>query len=597
MSAEPDALRITALLRTARSWVVLDPDPTTRLELTQLADAVESGAVGFEELAALVDGRLASGTAGLRGPLGAGPRRMNVLVAAQTAAGLARALLAEVPDATARGVVVGHDARHGSVAMASAMCQVLTRHGMPVGLFDDGVPTPLVATTVRARSAAGGVVVTASHNPASDNGIKVYWSDGAQIAPPIDERIAEQIDRVAAEMAATVEADPLGGRAAAIRVVLPPGRGAETTNLGTCRVGGPADAYEEAALAGRAVAVDPGAGPGASPTVPLALTSLHGVGAELLERVLVAAGHTDLHQVVAQRDPDPDFPTVAFPNPEEPGTLDMVVDLARSSGCAAALANDPDADRVAVAVPTPDGSWRSLTGDEVGALLCARGLRRAAADGVADPLVVTTVVSSQQCAAIASAAGAHFAETLTGFKWLCRPALAHPDWTQVLAYEEALGYAVGDARDKDGITAALAIADLVVELAAVGRTLLDELDALALAHGVHVTRNGWTPLAPTSPVGAPGGADDLVARLVERPPERWGGRAVVDHDRPAPDVLRWWTDDGTRIALRPSGTEPKLKHYCEAVVDVGPSGDLAASRALAEERLDAVVADIERTTA
>lgn len=595
------------LRRRAEAWIAVDPDPSTRAALTAALDDAE------QDLAELMTGRLGFGTAGIRGPLGPGPNRMNVLVAEQTAAGLARTLIEDLgirPSAagTAAGttarkssgpsatVVVGHDARHGSSAMAAACVRVLVDHGLDVAAFDGPVPTPLVASTLATSSAGPGrhnvspgtlrsparaaIVVTASHNPAADNGIKVYWGDGAQIVAPIDARIAAAIDDVAADMSS--------GSRDALRTEDPPGT---VIYLGTATAGIAVERYLDRALAARS-STGPDPTSTVAATVPVALTSLHGVGAEVLEALLRRAGHTDLRVVAAQREPDADFPTVAFPNPEEPGALDMVIDLASSTGCVAALANDPDADRVAVIVPAPDGSWRALTGDEVGALLCAHGLRRAAAIGVTDPLVVTTVVSSQQCGAIAAAAGAHFAETLTGFKWLCRPALAHPDWTQVLAYEEALGYAVGDARDKDGMTAALAVVDLVTELAADGRTLLDELDGLALAHGVHVTRNGWTPTTGGSP-----GAVDPLARLIERPPDRWGGRPVLHSDRPAPDVLRWWTDEGTRIALRPSGTEPKLKHYCEAVVPVGPSGDIAAARVLAAQQLDAVVADIARLTA
>jgi phosphomannomutase len=313
------------------------------------------------------------------------------------------------------------------------------------------------------------------------------------------------------------------------------------------------------------------------------------VGGTLVERVLVAGGHGPLHQVAAQRDPDPDFPTVAFPNPEEPGALDRLLELAERVGALAALANDPDADRLAVALPHATRSWEVLTGDQLGALLCHHLLDLS--QGTPDRLVTSTVVSSRLVARICEHAGVHHAETLTGFKWLCRPAMANPAWTQVLAYEEALGYAVGPAaRDKDGITAALVAADLVARLHAAGRTPWDVLDDLGRAHGEHVTANGSHRL------DGPGAAERvaaLVDRLASRPPTGFGGRPVVGADRPAPDVFRWWLDDDTRVVLRPSGTEPKVKHYCEAVEAVGPTPDSpGAARRRAAARLAGAVADV-----
>jgi phosphomannomutase len=301
-----------------------------------------------------------------------------------------------------------------------------------------------------------------------------------------------------------------------------------------------------------------------------------------------------LHAVAEQRDPDPDFPTVSFPNPEEPGALDRLVELAAAVGADVALANDPDADRLAVVAPDRDGTWRPLTGDEVGALLAHRLLGRAGdgTDGT-ERLVATTVVSSRLLARLAAEAGVHYEETLTGFKWLCRPGLANPDWRQVLLYEEALGYAVGDGvRDKDGITAALVLVDLVAGLRRQGRDVRDVLDDQARRHGAHVTANGSVRME------GPGARERLAAlveEVAERPPADLAGRPVVRSDRPAPDVLRWWLDDDTRVVLRPSGTEPKLKYYCEAVVavtdGVGPARDRGRAR------LAAVVAALrERVT-
>ena len=553
------------LLERARAWAAIDPDPVTH---DQLLDLVAAGdEVG---LADHVGRRLGFGTAGLRGPMGPGPNRVNRLMARQTAAGVARTLLDDVADAARRGVVVAHDARHTSSDMADDVVAVMVDHGLSVYAFAGPVPTPLAAVTLRHRDAAAAVVVTASHNPAGDNGLKLYWEDGAQIVSPLDARIAEAIQEVAAAMATA-------GAGAADDVLRPrPGTGI-VADLGGAASGSAADEYVRAAL--------DLVGPAPARPVPLAYTAMHGVGAELAERVLREAGHGPVITVAEQRRPDPEFPTVPFPNPEEPGALDRLLTLAERTGAVAALANDPDADRLAVAVPGRDGAWTILTGDQTGALLAHHLLGRAELGG--DRLVATTVVSSRLVPRIATRAGARVTETLTGFKWLCRPALAHPEWTPVLAYEEALGYAVGPARDKDGITAALVVADLVSALAAAGRTVWDVLDDLAARFGAHVTRNGSVGL------GGPGWEDRSrgpVDRLGDAPPTLLGGAAVVRTDRPAPDVLRLWTEDDTRVAVRPSGTEPRLKYYCEAVVAV--TDDVATAEAVAGRRLDAVVADV-----
>lgn len=604
------------LVTRARRWADLDPDPATAQELISLIDAVQAADAPLDELTRLFDGRLQFGTAGMRGPLGPGPRRMNVLVAVQTAAGISRVLLEDVDTAARCRVVIGRDARHGSDAIAAAMADTFQSHGIDVECFDGPVPTPLVATSVVRSGAAAGIVVTASHNPGTDNGIKVFWSDGAQILQPVDRRIADAIDDVAEQMEAAVAADPLGGRGAAMRLARPGREAAKRFGLGSADDGPAVAAYLGGVLSDR---------PATQRSVPLALTSLHGVGAALLERILRTAGHHDLHVVFDQRDPDPDFPTVRVPNPEEPGTLDRLIAVASAAACVAGLANDPDADRLAVVAPDRSGTWRMLTGDEVGALLCAHllarhdqmeGHRRSSStvagtvagddkgddkgDDAAAPLLVsTTVVSGRLAQAIAQDAGAHVVETPTGFKWLCRPAQQHPQWRQVLAYEEALGYAVGpDARDKDGISAALAFADLLSTLADADRDVFDLLDELAARHGVHVTRNGWTTVTGSDPTTQVRG---LLDRLIDAPPTSLGGVEVVASDRPAPDVFRCWTRDGTRVAVRPSGTEPKIKHYCEAVVNVTPpdttdttdaASAVAAARAVAERRLDDVVAEV-----
>ena len=554
---------IGRLLTAAQEWIRADPDPATREQLRRVVVRGDP-----EELSELLDGRLQFGTAGLRAALGPGPNRMNRAVVRRAAAGLSRHLLASVEDCRRRGVVVGRDSRHGSDAFARDVVEVLTSHGIEVHAFVDPVPTPLTACTVLQLDACAGVVVTASHNPASDNGMKVYWTDGAQIVAPVDVAIAAAIDEVATDGHVL---PPDGGPPAAVHDL-----GAATSD-DACVV-----AYVE-----RAVSI---ARNGLTDTdeeqIRLAATSLHGVGAQLLERVLRAGGYTDLHQVASQREPDPDFPTVEFPNPEEPGALDQLFDLAGMVRADLAIANDPDADRLAVAVPDRSGSWRALSGDDTGALLANHLLEHS--NDTPPRLLATTVVSSRLVSAMAAAAGVQFRETLTGFKWLCRPGIEHPEWQQVLLYEEALGYAIGpSSRDKDGIVAALVFADLVSGLRRRDRTVWDVLDELAERHGAHVQRNGSVRPAGA---GAQSRLTSLVDSLVEAPPRRLGGQRVERAERPDADVLRLVLADDTRVIVRPSGTEPKLKYYCEAIEPVRAS--VADARAIAAERLDRVADEL-----
>lgn len=544
----------------ALAWRSIDPDPVTRAELDELVQRADTA-----ELEALFTGRLEFGTAGLRGPLGVGPNRMNRVVCRQTAAGVALALTESVQDAGTRGVVVAHDARYGSQAFADDIVEVLTTHGLDVHRIDGPAPTPLAAFAVRHLRAAAGVVVTASHNPSQDNGIKVYWCDGAQIVPPVDRRIATLIDRAAGENQNPPTAAVSG----------------DVHDLGPVEAGTPlVEAYvSEAATLVPAVA---------TATRPLAVTSLHGVGAHLLELTLTRCGHTEVHHVAVQREPDPDFPTVVFPNPEEPGVMDLVIQLAADVGADLALANDPDADRLAIAAPDPEGRWRVLTGDEVGALLAAHLL--ALTSGATDRLVATTVVSSRLLSLMAREADVHFAETLTGFKWLCRPGMEHPRWQQVMTYEEALGYAVGPtAVDKDGITAALVAADMACALHASGRSVWNVLDDLARAHGAHVTSNASVRIEGSD---ARERMQALAARLADDPARQLAALDVVECDRPGSDVLRLWLADGTRVVLRPSGTETKFKYYCEAVEPVASREDPDEARTRARRRLDRVTSEL-----
>ncbi|SEM35234.1 phospho-sugar mutase [Rhodococcus maanshanensis] len=483
---------------------------------------------------------LTFGTAGLRGPLGPGPGGMNVDTVVRTTAGLASWLQARCLGGST--VVVGRDARHGSREFADATAEVLAAAGFDVVVLPRPLPTPVLAFAVRRLRAAAGVQITASHNPATDNGYKVYTDGGAQLIAPADREIEHAIAAV--------------GPANAVPRA-------------------PATPTDEALLTeylARVAALPRGS----NRDLRIALTPLHGVGGDTAIAALTAAGFTDLHTVTSQFDPDPDFPTVRFPNPEEDGATDALLELAESVGADLAIALDPDADRCAVGVPGPDG-WRMLRGDETGVLLGDHVLSTAGPD----PLVATTIVSSQLLAKVAAARGARFAETLTGFKWLVRAGAG-----LVYAYEEALGHCVDPevVRDKDGISAAVLMADLAAGLKARGRSVLDVLDDYAVEFGVHagdqVSRR----------VGHQGELADLMARLRAALPRSLAGDDVTAEDllarrgalRTDAVVLR---GERTRMVVRPSGTEPKLKCYLEVVVDVEDRSDLDRARAEAATRL------------
>lgn len=543
-----------ALRDTAERWIARDPDPDTRNELEALLRADDEAA-----LRERFSGRLAFGTAGLRAAMMAGPMGMNRVVVRESAAGIARHLLAKAPDVHGRGVVITHDARHRSDVFARDCAEVIAAHGIRVILGETPLPTPVGVFAIRHLGCAAGIVVTASHNPPADNGMKLYMDDAAQIVPPVDSQVAATIDAVAAD--GVVEPG----------AVAP----ADVENLDAVVV----DAYLAATL---------GRIPPPETPIRIATSAMHGVGGALLARLLAEAGHASVYPVAEQEKPDPDFPTVSFPNPEEPGATDLLAARMRATDAHLGLAVDPDADRVAVLARDSDGASRQLTGDEVGALL-GEWLLREVTSGP-DRLVVTTVVSSSLLARIADAHGAHHAETLTGFKWLSRPAIQNPGWTQVLAYEEAIGYAIGaDVRDKDGLSAALAVASMAAHEQARGRTLLDALDGLHRRHGAHVTDN--FSLRDDRP-GARERRDALLARLAESPPKAVGDAAVSDLRWLAPDVLRIDLDGDIRILVRPSGTEPKLKCYVEAI-EPAADGDVNGARERARARLARTRAALE----
>ncbi|MFC8455056.1 phospho-sugar mutase [Kitasatospora sp. NPDC057223] len=553
----------TDLLARARAWLAEDPDPQTRDELSALlAEAegeTESGnRIAWSQLSERFSGRLQFGTAGLRGELGAGPMRMNRAVVIRAAAGLAAYVRQQrLGDL----VVIGYDARHKSYDFARDTAAVMAGAGLRAALLPRALPTPVLAFAVRHLGAAAGVTVTASHNPPQDNGYKVYLGDGAQIVPPADAGIAAGIDAVAA-LADVPLAD--GGWEVLGEDVI------------------------EAYLTRATAVLEPG-GPR---DLDVVYTPLHGVGRDVLLAAFAKAGFPAPTVVAEQAEPDPDFPTVAFPNPEEPGAMDLSFATAATAGPDLVIANDPDADRLAVAVPDPaaPAGWRMLRGDEVGALLGEALVARKAAGTFA-----TTIVSSTLLGRIAAAAGLGYAETLTGFKWISRA-----DGLRY-GYEEALGYCVDPegVRDKDGITAALLVAELAAGLKRAGRTLGDLLDDLALEHGLHATDQLSVRVEDLTVI------TDAMRRLREHPPTVLAGLDVTRADDltagsaelPPTDGLRYLlAGEGVRsarIVVRPSGTEPKLKCYLEVVLPVGSAAGLADARAQAA----AVLAGIKRDLA
>lgn len=541
----------------AEAWMAADPDPVTRSELAELLAADD---------AAGIDDRFAAplrfGTAGLRAPLGAGPARMNRSVVRRTTAGVARWVIGRGPAAVAAGVVVGRDARHGSAVFAADVADVLSSFGVVTHVLSRPLPTPITAFAVRHLGAAAGVVVTASHNPAEDNGYKVYAGDGAQIIPPDD-----------ADIAAAAEAG------------MPP----------TNEAGASQAVVDDEVLADYTKAVLGLLDPHGPRALHAVYTPLHGVGGAVLPGLLAAAGFDPAEIVAEQAEPDPDFPTVPFPNPEEPGALDLALAAARRAGADVVLANDPDADRLAVAVPGRDGDWRAFTGDELGILIADRCLRVTTGPG---RLVATTVVSSSMLSKLAAEAGVAYQETLTGFKWIARAARQQPGHHLVFGYEEALGYTIGDVvADKDGLSAALVVAEMAAAAKAEGRSLLDRHDDLSARLGVHATAQ-WSRRAE--------GRNGIEALAVvvdgwrREPPSELGGLAVSEvvdlaagtGGLPPTDALVVRLGGRGRVVLRPSGTEPKLKAYLEVTTDPPGLDGLADARREASVRLDALRADV-----
>ena len=553
---------LTGLLADARAWMTQDPDPVTRSELDALVAAAEAGdAPAAAELAERFAGRLDFGTAGLRGELGAGPMRMNRVLVSQAAAGLAAYLLSRAPHPT---VVVGYDGRHNSSVFARDTAELMQGAGVQVTLLPRALPTPVLAFAVRHLDASAGVMVTASHNPARDNGYKVYLGGadgGSQIVPPSDAGIAAEIARVAS---GSISALPRSA---------------------------------EFGMAPESVVTEYVRRTGALSTSPSALkvvyTPMHGVGWETAAAVFEAAGFAAPITVEAQLHPDPDFPTVAFPNPEEPGALDLAFETAATAGADLVIANDPDADRVAVGVPDRGaaGGWTRLSGNQVGWLLGWQAARRLTAIAEEhEATLACSLVSSPALGAIARHYRLDFVETLTGFKWISRVG------GLAFGYEEALGYLVDPdkVRDKDGISAAVRVIELFTELAADGITLEQHLNEFAETFGGYASSQISIRVSDLAQIGR------TMSRLRAELPAHIGGIRVESIDDfadgfdafPPSDLLRFHLEGGARVIVRPSGTEPKVKCYLDTVSESGSGADRLAAAEGALAQLDGAMREL-----
>ena len=544
------------LMAAAHAWLAADPDPDTRSELEHLL------AVEPDEVRRRFSSRLRFGTAGLRGALGAGPSRMNRVIVRLTARAIGERLLAG--NLADRGVVLGYDARRNSDVFALDSARVLTAQGIACRLASTMTPTPLLSFATHHYGAGAGIMVTASHNPPQDNGYKVYWSDGAQIIPPVDSEIEALIgDRP------LVDDDELAPEA----------------EVGILDYDELLAAYLDTVIGPRR------SGP---PAVPTVYTPIHGVGLRTTMAAFDRAGLTRPTPVPEQAEPDGTFPTVTLPNPEEKGTLDLALALGEKLGARLILAQDPDADRLGVVAGAGTG-FRRLTGDQTGLILADHLLGKGSG---ADRVVVNSVVSSTMLSRIAEHHGVQYRSTLTGFKWIIRAAIDEPQLRYVMGYEEALGYAVcPEVRDKDGVSAAVVMSELVAELAADGLDLTDRIDELETRHGVNLTHQVARRFDDQ-----PDRVPRLMDQIRRERPTAFGPLAVQEssdwsHDHtPAADLLMFHLQHRSRVVIRPSGTEPKIKCYLE--VNEPLTGDLAAAREVAGARmneLEAAVADLLET--
>jgi phosphomannomutase len=524
------------LVAEVRAWIADDPDPKTAAELSALL------AAGSEEvLKKHFSGFLQFGTAGLRGPVGPGPSCMNRAVVGRTAAGIS----AYMKKRGMKRVVIGRDARHGSEDFTEESAQIFAGAGFEVFVLPRPLPTPVLAFATHELKCDVGVMVTASHNPPQDNGYKVYigpLADGigysaSQIISPTDHLIATEISAI-------------------VSLAQIP-RGKSWTILGE-------DLISEYVRRTALIAAKPG-------DLKIVYTAMHGVGTETAQRVFNHAGFANLILVDEQCTPDPDFPTVAFPNPEEPGAIDLALQKARDFGADLVIANDPDADRCAAAVNDPKTGWRMLRGDELG-IIFGEWIARSHTHGSFG----NSIVSSSALRKIAAHYVIDFKEVLTGFKWLSKIE------DLAFGYEEAIGYAVDSqtVNDKDGISAALLLAHIASELKIKGQTLLDLLDEVWARHGFHGTEQISIRVADMSRI------TELLTRIRQNPPTEIAGRTVTAIDDlanpqdglPPTDGLRIWLAEGIRIIVRPSGTEAKMKCYIEVITK-----DSAAAQVLLDQ--------------
>ncbi|MEZ8203794.1 phospho-sugar mutase [Vibrio splendidus] len=565
-------------MQDAMNWLARDPDPRAREELQHLIDEGM-----HDELEDRFTQRLEFGTAGLRGKVGCGPNRMNRLVIQETATGLGHYLIEHVANASIRGVVVGYDGRLDSKQFAIDTASVLTALGIKVYLTSDVAATPIVAFGIEHFNAAAAVVVTASHNPPEYNGFKVYWENGAQIIPPHDAGIAGEID------VASTKPIPLMSLS-----------DAETQGKLVWLTEGYYQTYRAAINQSPYVSKEI-----ESANTTITYTAMHGVGAKMAEDLLHDAGFHKVFSVAEQREPDGNFPTVNFPNPEEKGAMDLVVNLAKSVDADIACANDPDADRFAVAVrtddkaKTDDASYKMLTGDQVGVLFAHYLLSK---PHTKNQLVGNSIVSSTLLEKVAQSHGATYFQTLTGFKWLANIGmqLENEQNEFLFAYEEALGYTIGtQVRDKDGLSAIVVFAQLVEELKSQGRTVWDLLAQISFEHGVHTNAQRSIALDPDSP--------SIGSKLRAAQPKAINGVAIsVIEDLqsslrfviggnteainlPSSDVLIYHLEDGTRIIVRPSGTEPKVKVYYETVTKFEGTETYEDTRLRGEEDMSKLI--------
>ena len=554
-----EPINASELLIQVQEWIVHDPDPETRLELQNLLEQND-----LDSLHERFSGRLTFGTAGIRGVQGGGPNRMNQLTLRRVAIGIAKYLGKDT------SVIIGYDARKNSQTYAADMANVLSHYGVHSQIFTEVVPTPLVSFAVRQQSADLGIMITASHNPATDNGCKVFLSDGAQLRSPVDTEIDERI-----EMSQFPPREISAGAGEIQEIEKKVWDEYCSTIANTVR--------------------------GVSGSLTIAYTPLHGVSWKTVKRIFELSGVTDVVTVQSQLHPDPNFPSTPFPNPEEAGSLDLLFEVARNSKADIAVANDPDGDRLAIGVPTTNGEWRILTGDEVGALLCNRILESTTGQ---NRKVVSSVVSSSLIGKIAKEAEVEHSQTLTGFKWIISEAYRDPTKKTVFSYEEALGYAVCDSvRDKDGISAALLFIEMAEDLARKNLTILDQINNLSLKHGLHVSRSQALRISDQGSFSQ----INFAARLLDqKPPESLGGLHIqefCDYDQaastaglllPQSNMVRLILETGIRILIRPSGTEPVVKVYLEKIVKVEEGQDIDHERSLTNFTFDSIEEGLQK---